>query len=171
MNEHYALKDLTEELTTWQALERKLSEEYDVDPSELLDTLEGETDLVEAVRRLDDFIVRREIEIIGLTHHVTAMQLKKARRQTSLDTLRNTILQAMDRAGIPKIETTTGVFTAKRTPRALVIEDESTIPAEYWKAQDPTLDKKGLKEALKNNREVLGATLNNGGITLQIRRS
>jgi Siphovirus Gp157 len=50
-----------------------------------------------------------------------------------------------------------------------LILDEAILPAKFWKAQDPKLDKKAVLDALKAKEDVPGASLSNGGETISIR--
>jgi hypothetical protein len=46
------------------------------------------------------------------------------------------------------------VSLGKAAPR-LEIDDESTIPTQFWKRNDPTLDKAGLTKAMRERQKAL----------------
>jgi hypothetical protein len=79
------------------------------------------------------------------------------------------ILVAMQSGEIQKIETPAGTISRKAVPPSALILDEAAIPAEFWKPQDPKLDKKAVLDALKAKQDVPGAQLSNGGETIQTR--
>jgi hypothetical protein len=66
---------------------------------------------------------------------------------------------------------TATIFLTKRKPN-IVIDSEAEIPAAFWTIPkvEPKLDKKALKEALEADEEIPGAHLDNGSISLSIRR-
>ncbi len=47
--------------------------------------------------------------------------------------------------------------------------DEGQVPDDFWRPQPPKLDRQGLISALKAGREVPGAVLGNGGMTISVR--
>jgi hypothetical protein len=51
----------------------------------------------------------------------------------------------------------------------LELIEEADIPAEFWKAGDPKLDRKALAEALKEGRSVPGVALSNQAPSLTVR--
>jgi hypothetical protein len=49
------------------------------------------------------------------------------------------------------------------------VVDQDIIPEDYWKPQDPRLDRQGLISALSSGREVPGASLGNAAMTISVR--
>lgn len=136
----------------------------------LRDTIEGQTGLLEAIGAVMAQITEDEILITGLSIMTETQEARKARLQDRIGRLRSAIEQALVLAELPTLALPDATVSLKTTPRKIEILDEAVIPAEFFKASDPTLDKKALKAALTEGRAVPGATLDNGGITLQIRR-
>jgi hypothetical protein len=101
--------------------------------------------------------------------HVKALQARKARLGNQGDMIRQAILVAMGAAEIKKLELPIATITRKPTAPKAEILNESDIPSQFWKAQDPKLDRKAVLDALKEKQEVPGAILSNGGEALQIR--
>lgn len=145
--------------------------EGDVDEQLLLDTIEGETDIQEMLLEVDDRIAEYESNAAAIKMRIDDLTKRMNRNKRTAETLRTIILSAMDKAGIKKIESPQSTITLKAKARALQVNDEAEIPAKYWKPADPVLDKKGLIADLKENITVPGASLDNGGILLQIKRS
>lgn len=159
-NEIYAAKALKETLL-------KLTD----DASAIADTIEGETSLHDAIANVMEFVRDDEIMVAGIERMQETLSARKSRLETRIDFYRNAMLQAMQIGEIKTIELPDATITASRTARGLEIVNESEIPALYWKPQDPTLDKKALKDALKDGQDIPGALLNNGGISITIRRA
>lgn len=166
-----AIADLTKERRAAEALRDTLSKMPEVDESTLRDTIEGETGLHEAIAEVVALLTDTENSIFGLTGHVTAMQIRLARYKQRADFLRAAIEQAMVVGEVSRLELPTCTLSLGRRAPGLVITDEAMIPAEFWKAQDPALDKAALKEALKDKKAIPGATLGNGSVSLTIRRA
>lgn len=135
----------------------------------ILDTIEGETDLAEACVAVLEECNEDEILIAGLAAHIGELQTRKGRMEKSVETRRNIILMAMEKAGLGTIRSPLGTMTARPTPPKTVIADEALIPAKFWKPSDPKLDRAALAEALKAGESVPGASLTNGGVTLSVR--
>lgn len=162
------IRKLGEELTRYQELKARLAGD-DVDPQALLDTLEGETELHEACLIVAESVQENEDLAAALAIRIAALQARKSRLEASADTLRNIILMAMERAELETIKGPLATLTKRQTSPALVIEQDETIPAKFWKAGDPKLDRKAVRAALEAGETVPGARMSNGGIGLTIR--
>lgn len=150
-------------------LKEQLREIAGDDAEVVCDTLEGEFDLpglickavsenasdgalVKAIRQLeDDLAARRDRVEKRVSHRKVA------------------ILAAMQTAEMKTLETPAGTVTRKAVPPSLLVLDEAAIPAEFWKAQEPKLDRKALAEAVKAGAVIPGAQMSNGGETIQTR--
>jgi hypothetical protein len=135
------------------------------------DTIEGETGLHEAIASVVALMREDEILMLGITEMLTSLEARRHRLEERAKRCRAAIEQAMNIGELTRLDLPEASLTLKRVPPGVEITDEAKIPAEFWKAQDPKLDKAALKAALKDGRAVDGATLGNGGITVQIRRS
>lgn len=139
------------------------------DAEAILGTIEGETNLIEviarAVKRLDE-LKKLDESIAGL---VTSYNARRERFAKQADDLRTTISEALDAAGLKRLELPQATLSLRATPPSVIINDEAAIPSKFWKQPPPTLSKSAVKEALKAGEIVPGATLSNGGTTLNIR--
>jgi len=158
------------ELVKIEHLKNLIADENGIDEKLLLDTIEGQTNLHEYLLMLEDEIADREATIDAIDIRIKQLQHRKLRMSKASETLRSIILAAMDKAGIKTIEGDLATLTVKTKPRNAVITDEFKIPAEFFDPQDPKLNKSRLLSALKEG-SVSGAELDNGGISLQIRRA
>jgi len=104
---------------------------------------------------------------------------------------------ALDVAELPNLVTAAGTITRKALPPKVIVVEEADIPARFYVPQEPKLDRTALLNALKERAAAIaertsepgaldekeelatidrkhppipGATLSNGGTTIQIRR-
>ena len=84
--------------------------------------------------------------------------------------IRALIEQAMLIAELPTAKRPTATVTVKRTPPKPIIADESLIPSRFYKTPAPVLDKTAINNAVADGESVPGVTMDNGGISLQVRR-
>ncbi len=161
---------LDQELQRWAAVTEMLAGE-ELDEQTLLDTLEGATDLLECLAAIDENILEDEAQLIGLKTILDKLRDRSARMAGGIERKRQTILHAMERAGLTKVTAPTGTLTVRRVAPGLVVRDDSEIPRDYFDQPPPKLSRKRLADALKAGTEVPGCNLDNGGTTLSVRRS
>ncbi len=161
---------LNHELAHHQYLRNQLAAQFpDADEETLLDTLEGMTDLngmIAAVARsrLEDLSL-----LGGLRRRMGDMQEHAARIEQRADKKKDVVASVMERAGVKKLTEPDFTLSLRITNPPLVVTDEGEIPEDFWKPQTPKLDRQGLINALKAGREVPGATLGSGGVTISVR--
>jgi len=141
-------------------LRERLETEFpDLDDETLADTLEGETELTEALAAL---LRSREEDlglIAGLKARLNDLKTRLERFQDRAERKRRLVTDVMSRAEIKRITEPDFTVSLRTSPPAVVIEDEEWIPDAYWKAQAPKLDRAALGDALKAGRTVEGASL------------
>ena len=142
----------------------------DADDQVLADTLEGISDLDQLLIALIRSADEDQILVNGIKARIEELTERKKRLEHRIEAKAGIALRTMERANLPKIEAPDFTLSTRRTPASVVITDEKVIPAQFWRAQDPVLDKKAISEALKAKNEVPGASLSNGGVSLAIRR-
>ena len=140
-----------------------------LDPQALLDTLEGENDLSEVLQRVASQVLEYEALAKATQLRIDDLQARKARTVKAAETLRAIVLQAMDTANLPKVAGPEMTLSFRQTAGSAVIDDESQIPAAFFKPVAPKLDKKAVTDALKDGQTVKGAHLSNGALSLTIR--
>lgn len=165
-------KDWTKEQLVRQAEAAKaLVSQLDDDDAVLLhDMVEGETEFFEAVERCLDEMGECEIHVAGLSDHIKKMTDRKSRYKNRIDRLRGAIDQAFQMAEVKTHQFDCATVTTKAVPPKLIITDEAAIPSTFFTPQPPALDRKALLDAVKSG-EVEGASLSNGGQSIQIRRA
>jgi len=165
-----AERNLARETAAANALRQALMALTD-DPEAVRDTIEGETTLREDIVSVMASIREDEVFELGLDAMIDKLAERQQRIQERIERKRTAILQAMVIGEIPSLELADATLFVRKVPRKVEISDEALIPSEYWKQPDPTLDKSALASALKEGKDVPGATLDNGGIGLTIRRA
>ena len=136
----------------------------------LLDSIEGETDFFEV---LDKLLERRAESIAhaeGLGLVIDRLKARQERFEKAADVDRTLIEQALLTAELEvKITRPIGtLFLSRRAPKVEITE-EADIPAEFWTAGAPKLDRKALTAALQDGRPIPGAALSNAAPSLTVR--
>jgi hypothetical protein len=177
---------LSKEVAAARALHAAMALVVGDDVETLRDTIEGETNLHDAIQDVIGSVREDEILVAGLTTIIADLEQRKGRLSERIARKRAAIEQAMQIGELKKLELPDCTLSLKSVPPKVEITDEALIPGRFFKKQDPTLDKKALADALKQQvtdiasaikegREppapIAGAQLGNGGIALQIRRS
>lgn len=134
----------------------------------LADTIEGETSLFEVIDSLLLRMADSRVQIDGAAVVIGDLESRQARFKARLDTDRAMIEQAMMIAELTTVERPVATLSLANRPPKVMIETEADIPAEFWKAAEPTLDRKALLAALKE-RSIPGATLSNQAPSLTVR--
>ena len=133
------------------------------------DMVEGETDFLEALGAAVDEIDACEIVVAGCKVKEDEIGKRRRRAEDRAARVRALIEQAMLTVDLPSVRLPTATLTVKAVPPKPIIADESAIPAEFWEAQPPKLDKRALNAAAKD-RQIPGVEMTNGSVALQIRR-
>lgn len=161
---------LANELHAHSYLKERLREDFpDIDDETLADTLEGETELSEALAA----IIRSREEDQGLIEalkgRIEALRARLERFQDRADRKRRLVTDVMARAEIRRIVEEDFTVSLRQIPPAIVIEDEGEIPGDFWKPQPPKLDRTALTEALRSGQTVKGASLGAPRASITIR--
>jgi hypothetical protein len=141
----------------------------DEDEALLLDSIEGETSLLEAIDRLLLAIAETSGLAKGAHDAAGALAARAERLEKRAEAARGLIEQALMIAELDKLERPAATLSLVRRPPKLEVAEEADIPTEFWKAGDPKLDRKALLAALKDGRIVPGACLSNAAPSLTIR--
>jgi hypothetical protein len=161
---------LSFEAEQFSELRRRLIEaDPEIDERTLFDTLEGATNLREAIAAVIRSALADEALALGLRSRLQDMKTRLARFEQTADAKRRAAQQAMESADLPKLIEPDFTVSLRRLPPNVVILSEAAIPDCYFVPQPPKLDRRAVHEALENGETVTGATLSNSFITLSIR--
>jgi hypothetical protein len=162
---------LQQEANAARALKDALAAIPNMDDETVRDTIEGETSLHEAIAAVMADINEDEILCHGLAVMIKTMCDRQSRLLGRTEARRLAIQKAMEIGEIRTLATPSGTLSLRATPRGLDVTDEKAIPWDYYDPQEPKLNRKRLKDALKDGKEIPGCMLDNGGQTLSIRRA
>jgi Siphovirus Gp157 len=164
------LPNLLQALATHDVLKDALRSAFpDVDDQTLRDTLEGISDLPEMVAtvvrsHLDDLTLAR-----ALRSRLSDIQERLSRIENRGENKRALVASVMERADLRKLIEPDFTVSLRQSPPSVIITAEGEIPETYWKPQPPKLDRKALHSALSAGKNVPGAGLGYGCVTIAVR--
>ena len=170
MNAHTDVARVQRELEAAKVLRDQIAELAVGDEDFIRDTLEGEADFEGMVRVLLAGIGEDEAMAEGIDAYAKELAGRKERLTNRAKLKRTLICTALEIAGRKTIETDVGTVTLSAVKPKAIVTEEADIPAEFFKPQPPKLDQSALSAALREGREVKGASLSNGGSTVRILR-
>jgi len=137
------------------------------------DAIEGETNLREAISAALDEIDECDVIEAGCKAKAAEFEARAAAADKRRERIRALIEQAMVSTEQPSLRLPAATVSVTKRPAGLVIANEADIPAEFWITQEapaPKLNKKALLAALNDNQVIPGAGLDNGSVSLTVRR-
>src|SRR5690349_10850651 len=161
---------LNKELMNFEEFRRRLFEaDPDIDEKTLFDTLEGATNLHEAIAAVIRSALDDEALAKALRARIEEMRQRLSRIAFTAEVKRDAALNAMERADMIKLTAPDFTASIRINSPALLVTSEAEIPQDFWMPQPPKLNKKGLLDAINSGWAVPGATLSNSKISLTIR--
>lgn len=132
------------------------------------DMLEGSSELVEFLRRLERARQEAKTNSAALAEHIKELELRKYRFDQREKAMRALALKLLFAANAEKpVVFPEATYGMKKVPPAVVIVDEDQLPDAACKFERKP-DRAAIKSMLEIG-EVPGATMSNGGRTLAIR--
>jgi hypothetical protein len=143
----------------------------EADEETLADTIEGASNLPQLLiavlrSRLEDLSLAE-----ALRRRLDTLRTRLDRLESRAEQKRGLVSTALQEAGIRKLVAPDFTAYLRPSPSKLIITDESLVPAEFWVAQQPRLDRQQLLASVRSGREVPGAILANPELTLAVRSS
>jgi len=139
------------------------------DQETLLDTLEGITNLHEMIAAVIRSALVDEALQAGLRIRLDEMRQRLSRLAERGLKKRQLALEAMNEAGLKKLEQPDFTASARLGAPPLVVTSEQAIPEAYWLLQPPKLDRQTLTSDLRRGDQVPGACLGNAAPILTVR--
>lgn len=170
MNAHSDIGKAQQEIEAARVLREQIAQLAQGDEDFIRDTLEGETELPALVRSLLAGIGEDEAMAEGIDAYAKDLASRKERFTNRAKLKRALICSALEISGRKSMETDVGTATLSAVKPKAIVTEEADIPAEFFKPQPPKLDQTALSAALRDGREVKGASLSNGGFTIRILR-
>lgn len=171
MNAHALRQSVARHNALRDELIRRFGAALADDEQALIDTLDGLSDLDEQIiavmRSADD----DEVLVNGIKARVDELQARALRIGERAATKKAAVVQAMQAAGVRKIEAPDFTLSLRNVPPTVQITDEAALPEGFVTTKITRApDKRALKEALQAGEAIPGATLGNGGVGLTVRR-
>lgn len=152
-----------------QILKSALMEVTD-DPDTLADTIEGATNLHEAIAAVMGGIDDDEALAVGIDVIIAQFKERGKRIEARLERRRNAIERAMMAGELMKLELPQATLSLRKVPPKLEIVSEDMLPKTYFETV-PKLKRTELWADVKAGKDIPGARLTNGGQALSIRRA
>lgn len=134
-------------------------EDGTVDEQALNDTFDGETTLDAEIRAAVLAIEEDEIFVNGCKAREAELKTRRLRLEKRIEDTRGLIEQAMTVANWQTHQMDIGTVSLGKAAPRIEIDDEAAIPTQFFKRQDPTLDKAGLGKVLKERAKAWDAAL------------
>jgi hypothetical protein len=158
------------ELLKYRLLKQRLVAEYpSADEETLADTLEGITDLHEMIAAVIRSALVDDALSAGLRKRLDDMKARLARLEERGTKKRQLALEAMDEAGLNKLQEPDFTASTRAGSASLLVKSEGDVPAPYWIPQPPRMDRQALLGELKRGAEIPGVQLNNPKPVLVVR--
>ena len=137
----------------------------------ILDTLEGESDAMEAVSRLLRWMNERQATAQSLKTLEADYAARRKRFEEAVKSARGALARFMDETGLSKIERPEATLSMRQGSPSVIYPadlDPETLPEKFrrWTCE---ADKAAIKDAMLAGEEVPGLTLSNGGTSLAVR--
>lgn len=161
--------ELSKEAAAARALLLSCKEALGDDEQAIADTVEGETNLVEAIGAAVMRLNELGAHIDGLGAYIKDMMGRVDRFELQTERIRQAIANAMDAGGLKKVELPHATLSLRAAAEKLGAVNEADIPARFFVDQAPKLDKRALLAELKAGNNVPGASLANGAPSLSVR--
>jgi hypothetical protein len=134
-----------------------------------VDTLEGETNLFEAVRLLLDRIEEDDGVQKELAEQIDARRCRKDRAGERVKHNREAIMALIQCAGLDKLTLPEATLSVRAVPPKPIVNDETEVPDSLCKIKRSP-DMAAIRAEVESGRAVPGVTLDNGGTSLTVRR-
>lgn len=138
-----------------------LSQRDDLDPQVLIDTLDAiDDDRKSKLDNLASWADQLKSEIDFIDEKQKTWRDEKAYRINKLNWIKQYMTDALDDAGIKKLNTDNHMLSVRNFKASTVIDDEDKLPSEYKEIESVVKpNKKEIYQALKNGLTVDGAHL------------
>jgi hypothetical protein len=158
-NEKATLYDLTGE---WLEL-YDMADDPEMDADMWFDTIEGlEGEIEDKADGYAKVIAQLNADAAAIKAEEERLYGRRKTIENRVASMKSRLQQMMELTGKTKFKTTLYSFGIQKNPASVVIDDESKVPAEFWIAQDPKLNKSAIKELLSTGEICEYAHLEQG---------
>jgi hypothetical protein len=155
-----ARRDLAKETAAAAALKEQLKtilaeEDQELDEQTLQDTIEGETNLLELMKRIVIQIDDDDTRVLGIKKSIERKQARKSRLENRIDFMRTMLVSALEVLGQDKFELDIATISRRFVQPKLVVTDEAMVPASFFKVPEPALSRADLTTALRARSKAI----------------
>lgn len=145
------------------------AQDQNLDEQTLADTLEGLTDLHEILAAIVREAVTDEALAAGLRQRIGTMEERLERLLYRAAKRREVVREVMVETDVKKVTAPDLTLTLRPGSPILVVIDETVIPAQFWVAREPRLNRQELLTQLRAGAEIQGVQLSNSPPVLTVR--
>ncbi len=132
------------------------------------DMIEGSTDLIEFMRRLEVRRQEADTSAQAIAANIDALRARMARFERRDQAIRYLMFNMLQAAHLRKLEMPEATLSVRLGVPKVVVTDEAALPDEFCRIKREP-DKAKIKQALAELKVVPGATLSNAEDTIAIR--
>jgi hypothetical protein len=137
------------------------------DDEVLLSTLEGETDVLEVVKRLIRAALDAESMAAAANERIGDIIVRRDRFKQRAESARETARQMLEALEVPKLVSEDFTVSLRAGPPKVIVTEPEKLADEFVRVTvTRSPDKPLIKAAFDAGREVEGAVLSNGGVSL-----
>lgn len=116
-------------------------------------------DITEKAEQYARIIKNLKSDASGYDTEIKRLQRLKKASENAVERMTVYLHVSMQTALKTSISTSIGKWTISTNPPSVEVIDEGLIPDEFWKAQEPQLDKNSIIEAYKDGITIPGANV------------
>ena len=132
------LNSLLRESINFEELRRRIVEaDPDIDERTLFDSLDGATNLHEAIVAVIRSALDDEAMVRALRLRIEDMRQRLSRIELTAEAKRESALNAMERADMVKLTAPDFTASIRINPPSLLLTSEAEIPQDFWVPQPP----------------------------------
>ena len=134
--------------------------ESEIDEQTFIDTLQSIDEAIEdKAENLAKVIKEIESTVSVITNEISRLQSKKQALNNRVSNLKTYLQGEMEKVNKTKVKGELFTVNIQNNPPSLRVDRTDNIPKDFFIEQEPTLDKKALKEAVKNGEVIEGVEL------------
>mgnify|MGYP002514674598 CR=1 FL=1 len=136
-----------------------MMEDPELDPQTLADTMEGiEGELEVKAESYAKVMKNLEADVSAIKAEIDRLSERKKTIENNIKRMKAALQYAMELTGKTKFKTPLFSFGIQKNPAAVVMDEGyiENIPERFLIPQDPVIDKKAIKEALKAGEDLEG---------------
>jgi len=139
---------------------QRMLEDGEVDIETFTDTLESiNFDVEEKADGYAKVIKNITSDVNGLKDEEKRIADKRKTYENKIKTMKTNLENSMILLDKKKFKTKLFSFNVQKNAPSLYVDDDNKIPEQFYKIQDPILDKAELKQYIKDGNEIEGVSL------------